>query len=188
MDEAVERLREIMPTPPEGGDVIDWEREQAESGVRLPADYRDFVVVYGGGVINRHLQIHTPRVPGSLICGALSWPPAERGEFDLEWLSRTAPGADPLRLLQFGATDDGDEVLWARSDGSPEDWRVLVFLRDPLRENPWTLFDGGMARFVLALVSGELTAPPPFDSPVFPGNPPTYLGWRAYNRLIGFEA
>lgn len=188
MNESVERLRGIMPPPPEGGDVIDWDGVETRSGVRLPGDYRDFVGVYGGGIIDDILEIHTPDVPGSLMTGVPDAPVATRVERDLGWLSRVAPGTDPGRLLRFGSTDDGDELLWVRSDGEPENWRVLLWLRHPPTDNAWTLFDGGMARFLLALVSGELTDPDPFDRPDFPADPPTYLGWRAYNRLIGLEA
>ncbi|MGM9469305.1 hypothetical protein [Streptomyces murinus] len=41
-----------MPAPAEGGDAVDWDVLRAETGWRLPADYRDFVAVYGPGTIS----------------------------------------------------------------------------------------------------------------------------------------
>ncbi|WP_229850150.1 SMI1/KNR4 family protein, partial [Streptomyces termitum] len=45
------------------------------TGLRLPADYRDFVTLYGGGDLNECLGISTPPVAGSPYGGLLPVPP-----------------------------------------------------------------------------------------------------------------
>ena len=61
---AVDELTPIMPPPTCGGDPVDWDALRVDTGWELPADYRDFVAVYGMGAISDSISISTPRFEG----------------------------------------------------------------------------------------------------------------------------
>lgn len=60
MHPSVARLAGLLPPHPGAGDPVDWDEAARRWGIPIPADYRDFVSVYGGGEINRSLSIALP--------------------------------------------------------------------------------------------------------------------------------
>jgi hypothetical protein len=174
-----------MAPPPEGGDVIIWNQVATESGLRFPADYRDFVAVFGGGAVDDYLEIYTPPVPGSWRSGLLGWkkPLALDDDWHLRSLGRFV--ADPAHHEMFGfaANGDGDDAVWSCGSADPDEWKVLVGARHPENDSPWSFFDGGMADFLLALIRREIDAP--FSRAGFPSSPPRYLGWREWQTALG---
>ncbi|MFF1798793.1 hypothetical protein ACFVXQ_32045, partial [Kitasatospora sp. NPDC058263] len=46
---AITRLAALLGEPSAPGDTVDWDELAQTTGLRLPADYRDFVALYGGG-------------------------------------------------------------------------------------------------------------------------------------------
>lgn len=87
----VDRIRQVLPPPPSGGDMIDWEMLAHSTGWEFPTDYRELVELYGGGEIDEYLSVRTPPVEGSPFGSLLegvdpalprtavpSWPPVFR--------------------------------------------------------------------------------------------------------------
>ncbi|WP_411152505.1 SMI1/KNR4 family protein [Streptomyces sp. A30] len=141
----------------------------------LPTDYREFIETYGGGEIDECLSISTPPVPESAYGDLLDgMDPALRIE-DSAALASYLPGGTPPRLLAFGATAGGDVVHWL-CVGPADTWRVATFRRQALYgTSPWTVFDGGMAEFVLAAFAGTIE---PFSERFLSRESHHYLNWR----------
>ncbi len=137
MHPAVGQLLQLLPTPPDGGDALDWGRVHAEFGWRLPGDYRDFVAAYGMGTINETLTIVTP-------------PPSDYPFVHHLLYGRTYPPADGLLL--WGATDYADDFYWRCTDSDPDRWTVAV----RSRTHGWHDYPLGMADFLVNLLSGKI--------------------------------
>ncbi|WP_199571760.1 hypothetical protein [Streptomyces murinus] len=153
---AVEELSPVLPAPAEGGDAVDWDVLRAETGWRLPADFRDFVAVYGLGTISDSIGISTPPFDG--------YPYGDHLLFRTEW-----PPADGT--LAWATNEAADDFLW-RCAGEPDQWKVTFRPRDCHREYT---YDMGMAEFLLRLVRGGIH--PPLGAQL--SLPARFESWRA---------
>jgi hypothetical protein len=171
---AVRELARVME-PPESGDQVNWKKVSEESGIVFPADYRNFVALYGGGEMDGLLGISTPPVGESFYGDLLEMsvlPPA-----DEYYPYPYPPYPKPGGLLPWGSTSLGDDVFWLCEGDDPDAWVTVVHKRHAHhREDPWKRFDGRMAEFLLALIRGEF--PNPFSQSGFPDPHPKYVGWR----------
>ncbi|WP_432192887.1 hypothetical protein [Streptomyces sp. bgisy027] len=158
---AVEELRRIM-TPPEVGDAVDWDSVRDEFGWVLPADYRDFVAVYGMGAISDSIAISTPPFPG--------YPYGDHLLYNVEY-------PPPDGVLQWGTNEAADSFLW-RCNGAPDQWTVVF---SPRRRDRQLGYDMGMAEFLLLLVQGRISVPLGAQLDI---NPPTYETWRDEERRL----
>ncbi|MFE2424005.1 hypothetical protein [Streptomyces hokutonensis] len=152
---AVEELSRVMQPPAEGGDTVDWGELRADTGWELPADYRDFVAVYGMGSISDSIGIRTPRFE--------DYPYEDHLLFRAQW-----PPADGT--LTWGSNEAGDDFLW-RCTGGPDEWRVVFRPRDRRRDHE---YDMGMAEFLLRLMGGVIRPPLGAELEL----PATFESWR----------
>jgi hypothetical protein len=158
---AVEELSRIMQPPADGGDTVDWDALRAETGWELPADYRDFVAVYGLGGISDSIGILTPPFDGypygdHLLHGA-QWPPVDG-------------------MLTWASNEAGDDLLW-RCVGEPDEWRVVLRPRDRRRDHE---YDMGMGEFLLRLVRQDIRPPLGVELDL----PATFESWRDEDRRL----
>ncbi|MFJ9626185.1 hypothetical protein ACIRU8_00665 [Streptomyces sp. NPDC101175] len=158
---AVEELSRAMQPPTDGGDLVDWDGLRAETGWELPADYRDFVAVYGMGSISDSIGIRTPRFAGYPY------------EDHLLFRARLPPTDG---TLAWGVNEAGDEFLW-RCTGGPDQWRVAFQPRDRRQDHEYEM---GMAEFLLRLVSGDIRPPLGADVEL----PATFESWREEERRL----
>ncbi|MFE6747294.1 SMI1/KNR4 family protein [Kitasatospora purpeofusca] len=176
---AVTRLSALLGVPSSEGDTVDWEELARTTGLRLPADYRDFVTLYGGGELDEYLGISTPPVAGS-PCGHL----VDLLDFDPREAPVAPAGATPgdlekAWLLPFASSANGDVVFWHCEAGDPDSWDVVVFRRQSgYGEESWLRFESGFAEFLLATLSGTL--PNPFSYACFADQPHSYRHWRQW--------
>lgn len=172
---AVARLRESLPPPISGGDAVVWEEVERTTRLVLPADYREFVESYGGGEIDEYLSVSTPPVPGSAYGDLLDRVDPALSDRDREELGALLPGSAGPSLLPFADSASSDVAFWLR-DGAPDDWRVAVFRRQaPHGMNRWTVFAGGMASFLVAVMTGEVS---PFSERLPAGDRHEFVSWR----------
>ncbi|MFB6878541.1 SMI1/KNR4 family protein [Streptomyces sp. NPDC056323] len=151
----IARLRLLLAPPVCGGDTVDWEAVKQKTLLQFPADYREFVESYGGGEIDEYLSVSTPPVPGSPYGDLLDRVDPALSQRDRQELSALLPGGDLPQLLPFTDSASGDVAFWLR-EGIPDTWRVAVFRRQtPYGVGRWTVFDGGMASFFLAVLTGD---------------------------------
>jgi hypothetical protein len=125
----IEALVAAVPLPeaPSEGFSGPWEPVEAELGLVLPPDYKDFVRLYGSGCFMEFLGVCVPGttnpntrlesfLPGA--CGALV------EDEDLAHLLWPRPGG----LAPFGVTDNGDYLFWL-TRGQPAEWPIVVWDR-----------------------------------------------------------
>ncbi|MFF9458675.1 SMI1/KNR4 family protein [Streptomyces flaveolus] len=172
---AIARLRELLPVPASGGDPVDWAEIEQTTGLALPADYREFVETYGGGEIDEYIGVLTPPVPDS-PCGEV-----------LDLINPVIDETEDLRTLlmtdvlppvwTFASLGEGDVAFWL-CEGAPDDWRVAVWERQiAYGDNRWTVFDGGMAAFLLAVLTGGIA---PFSDELSEIDQHEFTSWRAW--------
>ncbi|GAA1009021.1 hypothetical protein STXM2123_3728 [Streptomyces sp. F-3] len=172
---AVARLRELLPPPVSGGDVVDWEEIERTTRLTFPDDYREFVETYGGGEIDEYLSVSTPPVPGSAYGDLLDRVDPALSDRDREELGSLLPGGLLPPLLPFADSASSDVAFWLR-EGAPNNWRVAVFRRQtPYGKNHWTVFDGGMAWFLVAVLTGEVN---PLSERLSVENQYVFVSWR----------
>ncbi|SDT83094.1 SMI1-KNR4 cell-wall [Streptomyces sp. TLI_053] len=175
--QAVTRLAALLGEPGGQGDTVDWEELARTTGLRLPADYRDFVTLYGGGELDDYLGVSTPPVAGSpygSLLDALDFDPREEPVA----LAGTNPeDLEKRRLLRFASSANGDVVFWLCEARDPDSWDIVVFKRQArYGEERWIRFDLGFGEFLLATLSGTL--PGPFSDGGFAEPPHSYRSWR----------
>lgn len=170
----VEQLTSVLQPPDSGGDRIHWERIYLESSAVFPADYRNFVEVYGGGFIDDYLDIFTPPVEGSVygqILAEMTLVPGVRHPDGYSFYP------DPGGILRWGADSSGDDAFWRCVSDDPNEWTILVRKRHHgPNEDPWKSFHGGMVEFLLSIIRGDY--PSPFSSPGVPSPDSTFTSWR----------
>ncbi|GGJ56429.1 SMI1/KNR4 family protein [Streptomyces brasiliensis] len=172
---AVARLRELLSPPVSSGDAVDWDEIERTTGLVLPADYREFVESYGGGEIDEYLSVSTPPVPGSAYGDLLDRVDPALSDRDREELGALLPGGALPPLLPFADTASSDVAFWLR-EGAPDDWQVAVFRRQtPHGVSRWTVFDGDMASFFVAALTGEAD---PFSERLSAGERHGFESWR----------
>ena len=181
---AVEALVRIMP-PEHGADEgVDWDAVEAQFGTPLPADYRAFMAVYGGGSIGGQLSILPPLQPDDgwddmAIAG-------ETASLRYYWeqdggVPGAGLGADAV--LAWGVGSSSPDLLgWLRTGPNPDEWPVVVWRRHVSYGEPaFVRFDSGMAEFLRRLLVAELDECPLSDVSLW-GRPERFVHWREQQR------
>lgn len=172
---SVDRLRELLPPPGSGGDVVDWEQIERTTGLAFPVDYRELVEVYGGGEIDEYLSVSTPPVPGSPYGDLLDRVDPALSDRDREALGALLQEGALPPLLPFADSASSDVAFWL-CKGTPDDWRVAVFRRQsPHGTSRWTVLDGGAAALCAAALTGEVH---PFSERFSASGRHEFVSWR----------
>jgi len=154
----LETLTHIVPRPrhpTDPGKGRDWTKVEMALGTPLPVDYKEFVNLYGTGVIRNHIGIYNPFAEfrdlnllaqvDEILDG---W--RKLGAKYEEYSYPFYPELDGL--LPWGRTDSGNDLFW-RTHGEPDEWTVAFSeSRGPEIEQ----FDGSMTEFLVDLFSGKL--------------------------------
>ncbi|MFJ4796322.1 SMI1/KNR4 family protein [Kitasatospora purpeofusca] len=170
MHEMIGRLSGILGISEARGDVVDWEELARSTGLRVPADYRDFVAVFGGGELNEYLAVRIPPAEGrpeSRLLEGLGFDPREEPQ------PGGGAGAVELseegRLLPFATTINGDVVFWICDSLDPESWDVVVFRRQvPYGTARWRRYGTGFGEFSPVLWTGRCPIPSATTPGTFP--------------------
>ncbi|BCJ40073.1 hypothetical protein GCM10010168_29310 [Actinoplanes ianthinogenes] len=135
-------LAAILGDPDPSGVDVDWAAVEAQLGVTLPADYKEFVGTFGAATIDDHLVICAP---ADLV--------DEQDHVHVDDDDRPE-GLEPGdRLIAWGSTPNGDLLLWHAKPGvPPESWPVLFTEEGPV----WQAFPGGFTATVAGLLTGDL--------------------------------
>ncbi|MFE5676747.1 SMI1/KNR4 family protein [Streptomyces erythrochromogenes] len=154
---------------------MDWEGIADAVQLELPSDYREFVELYGGGEIDEYLSVSTPPVPGSPYGDLLDRVDPALSDRDRQELGALLGGQTLPLLLPFAYSASSDVAFWLRK-GAADSWRVAIFRRQtPWGVNRWTIFNGGMAEFCLAVLTGVVD---PFSERISGSRPLRFVSWR----------
>ncbi|GAA0698756.1 hypothetical protein GCM10010193_62030 [Kitasatospora atroaurantiaca] len=84
-------------------------------------------------------------------------PEIERSPINLRSTERARALSGPVdMLIAVCGTDNGHDVFWLRSpDTHPNEWTIVV---SQARDHHWFHFDGGLAAFLSAIMSGRKPA------------------------------
>lgn len=156
----IESLEAVVPglkeLRPEGPRQVDIESIDRLLGVRLPSDYREFILAYPAIELDEFLRVYAP-VPG------LEEGFVEEIHEELEILGDLYESGDDLSggyapypaeggLLPWGASLSGDTFFWKVATGDGDRWPVVVGGRN----GDWWEFDGGVIAFLVGLIDGTI--------------------------------
>jgi hypothetical protein len=174
MHDAVQAFTRLVPPPPPTADLPPWSEARREIGFSFPADFRDFVDVYGVGSVDDEFYVFAP-----------SLKPAEHGRSAgfpgfLEWTTRgLGRSVADMRenalvlgneesfpypiypevggLILFALNGNGDMCFWDSRAADPDDWTVVIYVQSA---RLWVPFDGCMADLLVAAVHRQLPEAP----------------------------
>ncbi|MEO3945334.1 SMI1/KNR4 family protein [Gorillibacterium sp. CAU 1737] len=142
-------------TPHKPGSVEEWREAAEQLGTDLPADYKEFLRIYGTGGVGDFLWILTPFDPDVNInlsirqrelCEAYLVSKTNFPEY-YPYEAYPAPGG----LLPWAYTDNGDELYWL-TEGPPDQWTVVVY---ESRSPDCHVYPVRMTDFLYGFLSGE---------------------------------
>ena len=166
-----DRLAALLPVPPrpiEAPTEAAWGELEERLAIELPSDYREFLGLYGSGVIDQFLWVLNPfasngnaRFPeaSDRQLGILRWI-REQGAETLPYPLYPEAGGLPL----WAESAIGDCFYWITSEGSPDDWPVTV---NEARADNWHDHPGPMTALLADLLDKTVSVD------FFPHNFPT---------------
>ncbi|MFJ8475605.1 SMI1/KNR4 family protein [Kitasatospora sp. NPDC094011] len=163
MSSTLGRLGELMGDPGRERVEVRWEGAVERLGVQLPSDFREFVERYGRVQYSGDLLVVAPPlragVPDEERFDGLHQFNRDVGEMLEEWYGWDGVDGRPYEpfpakgcLLAWANNTSSDYFCWDTSVGDPDRWPVVVW-RFGISE--WVRFDGGMAEFLAAVLTGE---------------------------------
>lgn len=161
-------LIRAVPPPAAPFDAFDgpWDLIEAQLGTELPPDYKDFIRLYGYGTFLQFLAVHVP-YSWSPYIQLVSEARAVSAMFASDPYFAHAMWPAPGGLLTCGKTDFGDYLFW-RTEGPPQDWRIVIWDRG-MQELEF--LDCDLTGLLAGLVTGTLD-PEAFPEDMLPCDPP----------------
>lgn len=148
-------LRRMMPPPVAPDVAVDWGQLSGSWGKEFPADYRQFIGVYGPGTIEDFLVIQEPEPREALSPAATGGMASETANAETVWTEFRKEAAlaevGPV-LIAWAASAGADILCWDASGGNPDAWPVLVWNRD---DTAWRRYDCGMVEFLRRVLAAE---------------------------------
>lgn len=174
-DVMIKELIKILP-PPSQRDAsgVVWGEAEKEIGVQFPKDFKEFVEVYGGGLVDGFVWVLNPFSSNSNISFEKSKYFIEaygvmRQEFPLDYVRPTYP--EEYSFLPWAVTDNGETFVWV-VEGAADSWKVAIHSSDQGEEE---IYNWGCVEFLLKLLDGKIS------SKILPAQfPPAGLGMHAF--------
>ncbi|MCZ4121671.1 SMI1/KNR4 family protein [Streptomyces sp. H39-S7] len=174
-------LMRIMPPHAGAGDVVDWAAVEQGWGFQFPVDYKRFMEVYGGGAIDNYLATISPEPFG--LDAAFQGMISETRNARANWDRR--PGGQGVvtassSLVVWGVDASADLLCWVTDGADPDRWPVMVWNQD---DRQWTVFNCGMADFLLRMFRAEFDECPLGDLSLWGEADPQFLHTNEEKRL-----
>ncbi|MFD7572752.1 SMI1/KNR4 family protein [Streptomyces sp. NPDC059810] len=155
MTDALTRLLEVAPA---SGDPHqkDWDGVERSLGVRLPADYKELIRVYGGGNWDDYLYVLEPGCPNESY-DLITWAVQQAEDLEGLWEFEKKPAelaVDGARVVPWATTDNGECLYWLVRPGfGADEWTVMV---NEARGDRWEHFAVSCTQFLASVLAGEL--------------------------------
>ncbi|MFI8460464.1 SMI1/KNR4 family protein [Kitasatospora sp. NPDC085464] len=164
MGDFIGRLQAIMGNPGREPVEVRWEGAVERFGIQLPADFRELVERYGRVQYFGDLLVVAPSlragVPDGERFDGLHQFNTDVGEMLEEWYEWSPELGRPYEpfpadggLFAWANNTSSDYFCWDTSAADPNQWPVVVWRYTTGEMNR---FDGGMADFLAAVLTGEL--------------------------------
>lgn len=148
------KLQDILAIPENPRDNRgDWSKVEADLGVALPNDYKEFIERYGSIYIADFLMLLNPfsaseqnnLLRKQAACSEMYQALKQSGEEIPYEFFPTNEG-----LIVVGLTDNGDMIFWKTQ---PREWTIVV---NEGRGPDWFEFNGSVTEFIEGLISGSI--------------------------------
>ena len=154
---SIDRLTSLCSPPPTAPST-DWPSIEQSLGMPLPTDYKQIADTYGPGAFCDFLHLYHPHAttPWTSITGSM--PDTIRAQLQHDRDGGTYPVPhDPRHLFVMGVTDNGEYLFWlTEPSADPEKWTMAA---NEARGPRWYTYNGGLADFLTAVLSGRVTVP-----------------------------
>ncbi|MFD8796880.1 SMI1/KNR4 family protein [Streptomyces vinaceus] len=155
MTGALQRLLEITPAPHEPRRT-DWGVTEESLGVGLPADYKQFIEIYGGSNWDDHLYVLEPGCPNDNY-DLIAWARNQAEDLEGLWEFEKKPTElqdEGTRVIPWATTDNGECLYWLVRPGTePDQWTVML---NEARGDRWEHFPLSCTQFLAGSLDGEL--------------------------------
>ncbi|MDQ0244739.1 hypothetical protein J2S09_002310 [Bacillus fengqiuensis] len=156
---SLENLKTVLPPPKNpfstGNDSCFNEIEQT-LGTQLPMDYKQFITIYGIGLIDEFIWVLNPFVLNDNLNlmektkDILEAYTESRNNFPGDFPYKTFP--EQGGLLPWGLTENGDELYWL-TEGSPEEWKVVIY---GSRSSDFIVYPESMTSFLAKILEKKI--------------------------------
>ncbi|MFD8914940.1 SMI1/KNR4 family protein [Streptomyces sp. NPDC059575] len=124
-------LTALCPPPPDGGRNVEWTDVERTLGVPLPADYKQLVRTYGGGLFGDLVWLLEPGCPEAMYDLVAQTTEREEILAGLWAAGEVRPpelDEDGARLVPWGYAEGAGHFLYwlIRRDTDPDDWTVVL--------------------------------------------------------------
>jgi SMI1-KNR4 cell-wall len=145
--------------PIETGNPDNWPSIEEALGMSLPGDYKEYINIFGTGVIGYLIRVLNPFSSRPLfdlsfqvkeITSTRKWYKTKFGD---EWCPYPLY-PEPEGLLPWANTIDGDSLFWY-THGKPEAWPIVVA---EVKSKDFEVFDLPTTSFLRQVVTGGLTS------------------------------
>ncbi|WP_460698423.1 SMI1/KNR4 family protein [Nocardia thraciensis] len=155
MTAAMEQLRQLVPPPAPAPDT-DWNSVERTIGLRLPADYKEFIDTYGGSRWENYLYVLAPGCPNDSY-DLFEWKDWQAEALEGLWEFEPKPAElteEGARVIPWATTDNGEMLYWLIRPGQgPDDWTVLI---NEGRGPRWEHVPHTCTQFLAAALTGDL--------------------------------
>jgi hypothetical protein len=176
MSSFLKRLIQIEPPPANPvapGSHEDWRHLETELRLHFPTNLKQYIRTYGAGqwakflgIMNPFYQWKHPQAQGyhAWVRTRLDGFYEMRAEFP-DYVAPFNRHPSPGGLFPFGYDDNGGTLCW-QVQGEPDLWPIIYL--DGKQSDCYDRFDLTLTHFLVALLSGEISAPQIFPADLFP--------------------
>ncbi|MFJ6700049.1 SMI1/KNR4 family protein [Streptomyces sp. NPDC091272] len=169
MNNSLARLLEIAPAPTEPRQK-DWGEAECTLGLELPADYKEFIRIYGGSNWDDYLYVLEPGCPNKHY-DLLKENEGRQEDLEDLWEEERKPDElqdEGARVISWAVTDNGESLYWRVLPGhDPDQWTVMI---NEARGDRWEHFAVSCTQFLASALDGDIESNL-LSSYYFPRNP-----------------
>ncbi len=158
---SLEKLKSILPVPNlaiSSDNSSNWSEVENKLGIVLPSDYKDFITLYGSGIIGNFIMIYSPFTENENMNFFIQ---QNLNKDAYLTLKVSFPEDYPYEvfptnrgILPWGRTENGDTLNWI-VDTNQGDWAILI----DDGSGDYFEYKGSMTGFIYDVLSESIVCP-----------------------------